>query len=146
MEIFIMADVNELYQGQYLRASNLGGREHVVVILQAPAEMVGQGERATQKIVLHMAKPNGKPLKQKLPLNKTNALVLASIFGPQTGNWTGRSILLRPEKALMQGQYVDCIRCYVPPDALGQSRPAASPGCFRTSGSSRRAASRGPSR
>jgi hypothetical protein len=117
----IMTDVYELYQGQYLRAGNLGGKEHAVQIMQAPAEMVGQGEKAQQKIVLHLAKPNGKPLKQKLPLNKTNAMLLASVFGPRTENWIGRTVLLRPERTLMQGAYVDCIRTYVPPESLGKS-------------------------
>ena len=104
----------------------LDGREHTVMIVAAPAEVVGQGEKAAQKVVLTLAKPNGKPLKQKLPLNKTNALLLASVFGPNTNNWAGRSILLRPEKALMNGGYVDCIRCYVAPDSLG-AKPVPSP-------------------
>src|SRR5450631_2590606 len=116
----IMADVNALYQGEFLRASNLGGVTHTVVIVEAPAEMVGQGDKAQQKIVLHLAKPNGKALKQKLPLNKTNALLLASIFGPRTENWIGRQILLKPEKVLMQGSYVDAIRVYAAPESLGK--------------------------
>ncbi len=45
-----------------------------------------------------------------LILNKTNATVLASIHGPETDQWIGRSIDLRVEKVSFQGQMMDGVR------------------------------------
>ncbi len=100
-----MPDVNKIYQGEFLRADQLGGQTRRATIEAAVVEVLGQGEKAAQKIVLRLAK-----IKARLPLNKTNATTLAAAWGPMTDNWIGRPIDLRPEKVLFSGSMVAAIR------------------------------------
>jgi hypothetical protein len=100
----IMADVNQVYQSEFLRAAQLGGQVRRVTIEAVTTEILGQGEKAAQKIVLKLA-----GVKQRLALNKTNAQTLASVWGPNTDHWIGRQIDLRPEKILFAGKMVDTI-------------------------------------
>jgi len=105
-----MPNVNEIYQGQFLNAAQLKGAARRVTIEGATVEVLGQGERAQKKIVLKL---NG--VKARLPLNKTNATLLASTWGPETTNWAGHVIELYPQKVMFQGMPVDSIRVSVPP-------------------------------
>ena len=100
-----MANINELYQGEFLRADQLGGVPRRAVIEATTVEVIGQGENASQKLVLKFTKG-----KQRLPLNKTNALTLAAAWGPNSDNWMGRTIELRSEKVAFSGRIVDAIR------------------------------------
>ena len=111
-----MPNVNELYQGEFLRADQLGGVPRRAVIESAAVETVGQGENAAQKLVLKFQRA-----KQRLPLNKTNALTLAAAWGPNSDNWMGRTIELRSEKVAFSGRIVDAIRVR----AIQAARPAA---------------------
>jgi hypothetical protein len=104
-----MADVNAIYQGQFLRAAQLGGQTRRVKIAAAAVEVIGQGDKAAQKIVLTFERT-----KPRLPLNKTNATAIAAAWGPETSNWLGRELELRPERVLFSGNMVDSIRCHVP--------------------------------
>jgi len=104
-----MPDINSVYQSEFLSAGNLKGRSQHAVIEAATVEVLGQGEKATQKVILKLRK-----CKPRLPLNKTNALRLTSQWGPQTDNWIGKTIELRPEKVMFAGSMVDAIRVYVP--------------------------------
>jgi len=56
-------------------------------------------------------------VKQRLPLNKTNATTLAAAWGPKTDNWIGRQADLRPEKVLFGTGMVDSIRVQAVPEA-----------------------------
>ena len=100
-----MPDVNQIYQSEFLRAAQLNGKVRRVTIEGAATEVLGQGEKAAQKIVLKLV-----GVKQRLPLNKTNAQALASAWGPLTDHWLKRQIDLRPEKVLFSGNMVDSIR------------------------------------
>lgn len=44
-----------------------------------------------------------------LPLNRTNALILAQEFGDDTENWVGKDIILQKVKRNFQGKLVDAI-------------------------------------
>lgn len=71
-----MADTNQIYQGEFLRAAQLQGQTRRAIIEGAAVEVLGQGEKAQQKVVLKLVK-----VKQRLPLNKTNALALSERLG-----------------------------------------------------------------
>jgi hypothetical protein len=121
-----MADVNQIYQGEFLRAQQLKGQARRAMIEAAVVEMLGQGEKSAQKIVLKLAK-----VKPRLPLNKTNAQAIAAAYGPQTENWIGREIELRPEKVMFSGALVDAIRVHPvksAPPAPAAAAPAADAG------------------
>lgn len=121
-----MPDINQIYQSQFLRAEQLGGRPRTVTITAAPAEVVGQGEKAQQKIVLSF-----QGVKPRFPLNKVNVMTCAGFFGPLSEHWVGKQIELRPEKVLFQGQLVPAIRIYPaaipPPAAPVLATPAPAP-------------------
>jgi hypothetical protein len=131
-----MPDVNAVYQSAFMRASQLGDQEREVIIAAAAVEVLGQGERAAQKIVLDLNLPSGKRVPQRLPLNKSNALALAALFGPDTSNWIGRTIGLRPEKVLFQGALVDAIR-------VSATRAAAAAPAVSTPAAAARASEQG---
>ena len=116
-----MANINEIYQSEFLRADQLGGQPRRAVIEATTVEVLGQGENAQQKLVLKF-----KGAKQRLPLNKTNALSLASAWGPNTDNWIERKVELRPERVLFSGKMVDSIRLH-PAPAAPAAAPAAAP-------------------
>lgn len=114
-----MANINEIYQSEFLRADQLGGQPRRAVIEATTVEVLGQGEQAQQKVVLKF-----KGAKQRLPLNKTNAMTLSDAWGPNSDNWIGRKIELRPEKVLYAGKMVDSIRTHPAPAAPAPA-PAA---------------------
>jgi len=102
-----MPNVNEIYQGEFLRAEQLGGIPRRAVIESTSVEVLGQGENAQQKLILKFS-----GAKSRLPLNKTNALALSAAWGPITENWIGRKVELRPEKVQFSGRMVDSIRLH----------------------------------
>jgi hypothetical protein len=124
-----MPDVNEVYQSEFLRAAQLQGQPRRVTIESAGVEVLGQGEKAQQKIVLKFSR-----VKQRLPLNKTNAVSLSGALGPMTDSWIGCVIELRPEKVMFSGAMVDSIRVHAVPEAkkgpphAAPSVPAPTPG------------------
>jgi hypothetical protein len=117
-------DINEVYPNAYLRCADLGGQPRRAQIESVTVEVLGQGEAATQKIVLKLV---GR--RKRLVLNKTNALALAKAWGPRTENWVGRWLELRPEQVLFAGKMVDTIRVralppQAPPEDGGPTGPA----------------------
>jgi hypothetical protein len=116
-----MPDVNQVYQSQYMRAQQLGGQARRVTIEGATAEVLGSGERAVQKVVLKFAK-----VAPRLPLNPTNARLLAATWGPDTANWIGHVIELTTRKVMFNGALVDSIVVQIPAPAAAAA-PAAAP-------------------
>jgi hypothetical protein len=57
---------------------------------------------------------------KQLPLNKTNALELADLFGDDTDSWEGETIELYRTKVQYQGKRVDAVRVRKAPE----QRPA----------------------
>lgn len=94
-------NINELYPSNYLKASDLNGRKVKVTIKGVETEQLGDKSKA---IVYFVGKDKG------LACNKTNAMVIASAYGPETAGWSGKDIYLYPTKVNMNGQMVDAIR------------------------------------
>ena len=116
-----MPNVNAIYQSQFLNAGQLKGQSRRVTIERATQEVLGQGERAQQKIVLKFS-----GVKPRLPLNKTNALALSAAWGPESGNWIGHIIELVPQRVLFQGAFVDSIRINISRDGAPPAAPPPS--------------------
>lgn len=98
-------NINGVFPSDFLKAIDLKGRTIKVTIEGCTMEEIG----SDKKPVLHFA---GKD--KGLVLNKTNASMLASAFGPETDAWAGKSIEMRPDKTQFNGQLVDCIRVQIP--------------------------------
>jgi hypothetical protein len=111
---------DEVFPSKYLKASDLKGKPHVVIIESAPYETLKSLDgKETQKIVLSF-----KNAEKMLPLNATNFDAVCDATGcPDTEDWPGQRIELYPTRTTMGGKTVDCIRIR-PPSA---SRPAAAP-------------------
>lgn len=62
--------------------------------------------RDRDKIVLELLNENNTYL---LPLNRTNAIILAEAFGDETETWNGKEIKLYKVKRAFQGKLVDAI-------------------------------------
>lgn len=99
-----MPNMNDMFPGSYLKAGDLAGKTVRLWIDDVRNEVVGD----TDKWVLYFRD------KQKgLVLNKTNAGLIAAMYGPDTDEWIGKEIKIYPAKTSFNGQMVDCVRVRV---------------------------------
>lgn len=98
-------NVNESFPSKYLKASDLKGARVRVMISKVVEEEVGDGKKP---VVYFAGKQKG------LVANKTNAMIIASAYGPETDAWEGAEIDLYPGKTQFNGQMVDCLKVEVP--------------------------------
>jgi hypothetical protein len=98
-------NVNDAFPSKYLKASDLNGKKVRVMIANVLMEEVGDGSKP---VAYFAGKQKG------LVLNKTNAMIIASGYGPETASWEGAEIDLYPGKTQFNGQMVDCLKVEVP--------------------------------
>lgn len=97
-------NINDAFPSNYLKASDLQGREAVVTIDRVEFEAVGR-EREMKAVVYFQGKQKG------IVLNKTNAKKIIEIAGSSlTEEWHGTAITLYPTETEFGGETVDCIR------------------------------------
>ena len=96
-----MANVNDMFPSQWIKASDLNGKKVDLVISHIATEEVG----SDHKPVLYFEKA-----KKGLVLNKTNADAICMLHGAETDAWPGRTITLGPEWTTFQGKHVPCVR------------------------------------
>jgi hypothetical protein len=77
-------NVSDFFSSKYFSAADLNGVTHTVQIARVETETMQDGRR---KPLLHFA---GR--QKALVCNKTNALSIASRYGPDMTAWVGRSI------------------------------------------------------
>ncbi len=111
--------MSSAFPSQYLRASDLEGRQVNVTIDTVNMQEVGQGSEAKQlPVVYFVGKDSG------LVLNKTNANVLVAAFGDESDAWSGRKITLFSTPVPYQGKMVDGIRFTIPQQDEQQQQAA----------------------
>lgn len=117
-----MPNINDYFPSKYLKASDLKGREPVLIIKVVKYEPVGQAKQ--MKAVVYFEK-----VEKGLVLNKTNANRITQIAGSGvTEEWPGVSIKLYATQVEFQGEPTDAIRIRpVRPSNLNPLRPAAEP-------------------
>lgn len=93
--------LNDVFPSNYLKASDLNGREVTVTISKFSLEKLGD----EQKLVLYFA---GK--EKGLVCNRTNADRVAFYFGDDLDHWIGKSITLGTELVSFQGKTNEAIR------------------------------------
>lgn len=93
--------VSEVFQSTYLKAPDLQSRE---IELQIERTEMVELDGKDKMVVFFTGKERG------LVLNKTNADFIVSLYGDDTVNWAGRSVVLYPTRTSYQGGMVDCIR------------------------------------
>ncbi len=96
--------IESIYGGTYMTAATvksdaLEGR--VLTIGNSRTETFREDQR---KVVLTFT-----DVKKELPLNKTNATMLAASFSDDEGAWIGKKITLSLAKKMYKGELVDSI-------------------------------------
>lgn len=97
--------ISEEFPSQYLKASDLGGREIRITMGRVEREEIG----TDKKLVLYF-----KGKEKGLVLNKTNANTIGDAYGDDTDEWFDQPLILFSIKTEYQGRVVDGLRCRVP--------------------------------
>ena len=90
-------------------------REPTVVISDVKMETLGDD----QKMVIYFEKAS-----KGMVLNKTNATMIASLYGPETEDWIGKAIKLVSAWVDFSGRQVEAVRVR-PPDRATKIAPNA---------------------
>jgi len=112
-------NINEAFPGKYIKAADLQGRDASVTIAAVEFEQVSDGK--SKPVVYFRGKDRG------LVLNKTNANVIAEIYGPETESWISQPITIYPTRTDYAGKMVDAIRVRYPNDANPQQSQQSNP-------------------
>ena len=106
-----MPNINDAFPSNYLKASDLGGRQVVVTIDRVEFEPVGR-DKEVKPVLYFVGKTKG------VVLNKTNGRKITEITGSaMTEEWVGSAITIYPTETEFAGETVECIR--VKPVAKG---------------------------
>ena len=109
-----MVKISDAFPSKYIKASDLGGQNHQLVISNAGMEDVGDDRR----LVLYF---QGR--EKGLVCNKTNGTKIGDAYGDDTDFWIGKSIVIFPSVTDYQGKEVDCIRVQIPKNDPAQQQP-----------------------
>ena len=96
-----MSNVNKMFPSNFISAGDLEGRDVQVKIGRIEVEEVGGDHK-------HVVYFQGA--KKGMVLNKTNAMNIATMYGPETDSWIGKAITLYPAWVDFQGRSVEAIR------------------------------------
>ncbi len=99
-------DYRGMFDREYLGAWDIAGRDYTLEIARVTAgELTGEGGRKTRKPVVYF-----KDAKKGLALNKTNARIIAGLYGNDTSAWIGRRVTLFATTTTFGSDTVECIR------------------------------------
>lgn len=97
-------NINDSFPSAYLKASDLGTAQPIVIIARVEHEPVGR-EREMKAVVYFEGKEKG------VVLNKTNAKKITDLVGsPETDDWIGFKIRIFATTTEFGGETVECIR------------------------------------
>jgi hypothetical protein len=102
-----MADYRTMFDAKWIKAWDLGGKEFTVEIAKVEAGFVedkAKGTKDKRPIVWF------KGAKKPFGCNKTNAQIIAGMYGNETKAWIGKSVTLFPTTCQAFGKTEDCIR------------------------------------
>lgn len=96
-------NINEAFPTKYLKAGDLQNRRHTLTIGNVVME-----EGIDKPIIYFQGAQKG------MAVNKTNAMMIAQLYGDNTDNWIGRQIELYTAQVLFEGKFVPAIRVQAP--------------------------------
>lgn len=105
-------DINNSFPSNYLKAADLQNKTVKLTIRTVIEEKMGSDIRP---VLYFQGKDKG------MVLNKTNAMTIAQMFGPETDNWQGGDIEVFPAFVDYQGKQVQGLRVRMP---VRQVQPA----------------------
>lgn len=98
-------NINTLFPSKYVKAVDLGDKVVTVTIRDMTVEKLGFGNEQESKPVLWFANAT-----KGLVLNRTNAMIIASLYTPETDNWKGKQISLYAARVKAFGAWHDAVR------------------------------------
>lgn len=112
-------NINLIYPSKYVKAADLGDKQVTVTIKSAVMEELGYGAEKERKLVIYFEKAT-----KGLILNRTNAMIIASMYSPETDNWIGNAIILYSMRVKAFGSWHDAVRVkeQVPPRNVGAAK------------------------
>jgi hypothetical protein len=113
-----MVTKSEAFPSKFWKAADLPARGVALKIAKLQLEKVGTDQK--EKYTLYF-----KGQDKQLVLNSTNWDLIAEFCGADSDHWTGKDIIIFPDKTPFGGQLVDCIRVRRPQSMQAQ-RPQAS--------------------
>jgi hypothetical protein len=111
---------SDVFPGKYLKADDLGGREHIVTIDHVAVVAVGSGEHKQTKPVCYFAGDRMKPM----VVNSTKWDAIQFIAGSDdSDDWAGLTIALVTGTTMFQGRRVNCVEVRAPKRKPAQQDP-----------------------
>ncbi len=115
--------VSEYYANNFFRADDFDKVGRVLTIFSVEMEQVGKEE----KLTIHFVDED-----KTLPVNKTNALSIAELYGDDTDDWCDKEIRIFRDITMFNGKRVSCMRVGNPESSpsgkgRGRGRGSASP-------------------
>lgn len=93
--------IMDAFPSNYMKAGDLDGREWKLTMSRVEMENLGSDSKPV--LYFHGAEKG-------LVLNKTNTEMIVMMYGDETNEWSGKELVIRPDKTQFQGKVVDCIR------------------------------------
>jgi hypothetical protein len=109
--------MSDIFPSKYVKAGDLQGRASTLTIKELRVEEMGHGTEKERKPVLYFERAS-----KGLVLNRTNATIIASLYGDESDYWAGKRISIYPTKVRAFGSMQDCIR--VCEEIPAQPKPA----------------------
>lgn len=103
-----MPDYRSMYDNKYIYAFDLKGKDVTLTIKAVKAEKLRNAQKGEEKKPAIWFKESHDD--RGLVLCKTNAKIIATLYGNDTENWVGKRITLYPAKVDAFGQTVDAVR------------------------------------
>jgi hypothetical protein len=114
----MVMNVQDIFPSKYVKASDLNGRTVTLTITKAVLEKLGHGAEQETKLVLYFAKAT-----KGFVTNRTNAMIVAAMYGNETNDWIGKRITIYPTRVKAFGTVQDAIR--VREEIPAQPKPVA---------------------
>lgn len=99
-------NIYDLFPSRYITAGDLNGKSFVLTIKAVVLEdMQSHDQKRVTKPVVKFVGAN-----KSMVLNRTNAMIIANLYGPSTDLWEGKRIEIYPTKVKAFGGMQDAIR------------------------------------
>lgn len=128
-----MPSATQLYStGRWLNASDLANNANIGLNKRVPAfihscepELIGQGNDQKTMLMLDLVSKQGQAWPKKLPLNKSNTMVMVASFGDDYSSWGGKAIEIWAENVMFSGKLVPGLKVQAANN--GNAIPASAP-------------------
>lgn len=109
-----MPSASQLYStGRWLNASDLANNANIGLNKRVPAivhhaepEQIGMGSDQKVMLMLDLVSKQGQAWPKKMPLNKTNSMIMIAAYGDDYSLWPGKGIEIWAENVTFQGKLV----------------------------------------